>query len=136
MVNILLKNWKTIGGVAVIAAIAMAFVVLWAKLETTKSQNQVLVSEKNSLVIQLNVSQESVKTLQSAINEQNDAVEKFRAEFEQREAVSQARLEAAERRAKQSTTRATEIIKFVPDPNLTQCENVEALFNQEIQRAK
>lgn len=95
------------------------------------------LTEKNTgLTADLKVSQDSVKSLQTSINDQNTAITKLQSDALARVASHAAELAAAQKIATTATTRSATILAMKPSPDTTLCNSGNALINQEIQNAK
>lgn len=131
-IELLLKNWKLIVAAVLLAIIAGLGVyirilkgdvaTLNAKMETTKAE--------------LSVSQASVKSLQIALDDQNDAIDKMQIDANNREKAHAAELAAAKASTVTAQKRAKDLMASVAPKNLSKCDSASQLIDQEIQRVK
>jgi hypothetical protein len=124
----LLTNKYVIIGAIVVAA-GIYIMLLRANIATCEAEQNVLKAE-------LAVSQASVKSLQAAINDQNTAIEKMKADSESREKAGKAAVEKAKVESLTFKRRAEDLMKVVPRPGITKCEAANELIDQEIKNAK
>lgn len=124
----LLTNKFVIIGVIVVAA-GIYITILRAQLSTCEAEKKVLVAE-------LAVSQASVKSLQQAINDQNAAVEKLKADADAREKAGLVEIAKAQATAAGFKKQAADILKRVAPQNISKCDAANQLINEELQNAK
>ncbi len=128
----LLTNKYVIVGLIIAAIVAGGtFYITGLKGDITKleASNKVLTSD-------LQVSQASVKTLQGAISEQNTAVEKFKADADERLKAGAVAVAAAKTVANNYKTQASAILSAKIPQNANACSAANELFNTEIQNAQ
>ena len=131
-IELLLKNWKLIVAILLITIIAG----LGVYIKILHGDISTLNAEKQTIKAELDVSQASVKSLQIAINEQNAAVDKLKADSDAREQAHAAEIAAAKTTADTAKKKAAQLMSTVSPQNLSKCDAANELINQEIQNAK
>jgi hypothetical protein len=101
-----------------------------------KSDIVALEAEKASLVVKLEVSNASIAALQKSINEQNAAVEKFKADADAREKANRNEIVKAKVESANQKKRADDLMGRVIPKDTTACDAANQLFNEEIKNAK
>lgn len=129
----LLMGNKSLLGI-ILLVMALAGVGIYVKI--LKSNLEICEVEKVALSAKLEISQEAVKNLQGAINEQNVAIEKMKAAADERAKANQAELNRARATANTFKQQATDILKNVAPQGVPKCDAANLLINSEIQRAK
>lgn len=129
----LLMGNKSLLGI-ILLVVALAGVGIYVKV--LKSNLEVCQQEKATISAKLEVSQEAVKNLQGAINEQNIAIEKMKTAADERAKANQAELNRAQATANTFKQQATDILKNVAPQGVPKCDAANLLINSEIQRAK
>lgn len=129
---ILLQNWKLILGISLIAIIAG----LGVYIKILNGNISTLTAEKQTMQATLDVSQASVKSLQLAIVEQNDAIDNMQIEADKREKSHAGAIAAAKATTQSAKKRADELMAAMAPQNLSKCDAANQLINQEIQRAR
>jgi hypothetical protein len=104
-------------------------------IEMLKNYAARMVAEKNVVIAELQASQAALKGLQSAVNEQNTAVEKLKNDAEARVAAGQAEITQAKVTSELYKRKASDLMKVKPDPKLSRCDAANALINSEIANA-
>lgn len=132
ILSLVLKNWQLV----VICVLVALLSVLSLYIKSLKKDIEVTESEKNVLKVELQVSQASVKSLQVAMNEQNAAVEKFKADAELREKNNKIIIQRAKNEAERNAKRASDFMNRKPDPNQPICKSADDLINEAIRNAK
>lgn len=132
MIATLLSNWKLIVIGLLLAALAGA----GAYIKYLAGRNDTLVFEKANLSAALQVSQTSVVTLQSAIDEQNTAIDKLKNDAAEREKSNAVIIAKAKVASAINTKRAVDIINLQLLQGVTSCDAANSLFNAEITNAK
>lgn len=132
MIQFILNN-KTLILVGILS-LALAGSGVYIKL--LKSDLEVAHSEKRELETKLSVSNASIASLRSAIDEQNSAIEKMKKDADARAEAGKIIVDKAKQEAQKYKRRADELIKLQPTPGKTQCESAEALINEEIRSEK
>lgn len=130
ILTFILSNKKLIG----IAIIAIAIFSTLIYVKSLKSDIEVLEAEKASLILKLEVSNASIAALQKSIDEQNAAVEKFKADADAREKAGIAAVARAKAESAVSKKKAETIITAKIPEGKTVCEAADDLFNQEIKK--
>ena len=131
-IELLLKNWKLIVAILLIAIIAG----LGVYIRILHGDISTLDAEKQTIKAELDVSQASVKSLQTSIDEQNAAVDKLKADSDAREQAHAAELAAAKASSATAVKRAKDLMASVAPQNLSKCDAANQLINKEIQNAK
>ena len=129
----LLMGNKSLLGI-ILLVVALAGVGIYVKV--LKSNLEVCQQEKATISAKLEVSQEAVKNLQGAINEQNIAIEKMKTAADERAKANQAELNRAQATVNTFKQQATDILKNVAPQGVPKCDAANLLINSEIQRAK
>lgn len=124
----LLTNKYVIIGI-IVALLGTYIVILRGQVATCKA-------EKDTLTAELQVSQASVKSLQQAINDQNAAVEKLKADADAREKAGQVEIAKAKDKADTFKKQASDLLKKVAPQGVAKCDAANQLINQEIRNAK
>ena len=132
MIGLLLRNWQLVVIGLLLAALAGSGVYV----KVLKSNIVALEAEKASLIVKLEVSNASIAALQKSINEQNAAVEKFKADADAREKASRSEIAKAKVESATQKQRAEDILKRVIPANTTAADAANQLFNEEIKGAK
>ena len=132
ILTILLNNKNLVIIGVLIAAMLSGFIYV----KMLKSNLTTAIAEKNTLVAELQVSQESVKSLQTAITDQNTAVEKMKTDADARAKSAQAEIDKAHTISAAYKKHADDLMNVKPLPGTSSCQSAEALINQEIQNAK
>jgi len=131
-IAMLLKNWQFV----VIGLLSAALAGSGIYIKVLKSDVTALNAEKSSLIVKLEVSTSSITALQSAIGEQNAAVEKFKAEADAREKANRNEAIKAKVESANQKKRADDLMARVIPQNTTACNAANQLFNEEIKSAK
>lgn len=129
----LLMGNKSLLGI-ILLVVALAGVGIYVKV--LKSNLEACQQEKATISAKLEISQEAVKNLQSAINEQNVAIEKMKTAADERAKANQAELNRAQATANTFRQQATDILKNVAPQGVPKCDAANLLINSELQRAK
>lgn len=132
MIDVLLGNWELI----VIGLLLAALAGSSAYIKYLAGRNDTLVFEKANLSAALQVSQTSVVTLQSAIDEQNTAIDKLKNDAAEREKSNAVIIAKAKVASANNTKRSAEIINLQPPNGVTSCDAANSLFNSEITNEK
>lgn len=128
----LLTNKYVIIGLIVAALVGSGFFYingLKNKVVSLEADNKVLTTD-------LQVSQASVKTLSASIEEQNTAVDKFKADADARLKANTVIINAAKVTATTLKAQAAALLAAKVPPNVTTCNATNELINSEIQNAK
>ena len=129
----LLMGNKSLLGI-ILLVVALAGVGIYVKV--LKSNLETCQQEKATISAKLEISQEAVKNLQGAINEQNVAIEKMKTAADERAKANQAELNRAQATANTFKQQATDILKNVAPQGVPKCDAANLLINSELQRAK
>lgn len=129
----LLMGNKSLLGI-ILLVVALAGVGIYVKV--LKSNLETCEAEKATISAKLEISQEAVKNLQGAINEQNIAIEKMKTAADERAKANQAELNRAQATANTFKQQATDILKNVAPQGVPKCDAANLLINSELQRAK
>lgn len=124
------KNLSIYGILFSILLASAAYVGMLRKDVTT------VTAEKIALQVKLSLSDASVKSLQDAINEQNIAIDKLKAQADQREAKHRDAINKARITSAEAKKRADDLLNSIIPLGKTACEASDNLFNQEIKSAK
>jgi len=119
----------------IIAIMALALTGTGIQIKFLKNEKAELVAEKEQLKTLLAVSQANVKQLQSDIQSQNEKVEKFKKDADERQAANQVLVKKAADQAAIFKKKSDDILKRQPAPNMSSCDAANALINEEIQNA-
>lgn len=119
----------------IIALLALALTGTGIQIKFLKNQKAELVSEKERLQTLLDVSQANVKQLQGDIQAQNEQVEKFKKDADERQAANQVIVKKATEQAAIYKKKSDDLLKRQPPSNMSSCEAADALINEEIQNA-
>lgn len=131
-VTLLMGNKSLLG--IILLVVALAGVGIYVKV--LKSNLETCEAEKATISAKLEISQEAVKNLQGAINEQNIAIEKMKTAADERAKANQAELNRAQATANTFKQQATDILKNVAPQGVPKCDAANLLINSELQRAK
>ena len=132
MIGLILENWKII----VIGILLAALAGMSIYIKSLTLRNDILVSEKNVLVAELQVSQASVKGLQQGISDQNSAVEKLKLDADTRAAIHATEIASAQIKSSNYRKQANALLKQLAPQNLSKCDAANQLFIKEIGNAK
>jgi hypothetical protein len=130
--TLIMGNKNLIG----IGLLLLAFAGMGVYIKVLKGNVVSCQHEKEVISAKLEVSQEAVKNLQSAITEQNTAIDKFKSAADDRVKANQVELNKAQNTANAFKQQATDIMKFVPNPAIPKCDSANTLINMEIKNAK
>ncbi len=119
----------------IIAIMALALAGTGIQIKFLKNQKAELVAEKEQLKTLLAVSQANVKQLQSDIQSQNEKVEKFKKDADERQAANQVLVKKASDQAAIIKKKSDDLLKRQPPANMSSCDAANALINEEIQNA-
>lgn len=129
-IELLLKNWKLI-----VAAILVAIIAgLGVYIRILKGDVATLTAKMETTKAELSVSQASVKSLQIAITEQNDAIDKMQIDANNREKTHAAELATAKASTATAQKRAKDLMAAVAPQNLSKCDAANELINSQIRR--
>lgn len=103
-------------------------------IKVLRNNLEICEAEKIAITTRLEISQESVKNLQGAINSQNIAIEKMKTAADERAKANQAELNRAKATADTFKQQATDILKNVAPQGVPKCDAANLLINSEIQR--
>ena len=128
----LLLNKYVIGGILLLSIVGGGYFYV------THLQKEVvsLTTKNTALETDLKVSQDSVKSLQGAIADQNTAIDNMKAAADAREKTHAAELAAAKTASNNRKTQATVIMNAKIPQNTSACNAANDLINKEIQNAK
>lgn len=128
----LLLNKYVIGLILLVALIGGGFFYVYH----LRSEVSSLTAKNTGLETDLKVSQDSVKTLQTSIDQQNTAINKLQTDADARVASHASELAAAQKATILAVGRAGTILATKPPPDASLCNSANALIDQEIQNAK
>lgn len=131
-IGLAIKNWKFV----IIAALLAALAASGFYIKLLQAQKATLTSEKNALITELSVSNNSIKSLQGSIDEQNTAIRLLEESADLREKESAKEIEKARVFARNAKKRADEIIKLSKPVGVESCTAANILFDQEIENEK
>lgn len=94
------------------------------------------LAEKEAAETKLAVCEQSVEGLRGAINRQNEAIEKLKADAEKREKENKVALDKAKAKADNYKKQAEELMGRVPPQNISKCDAANRLINEEVSRGK
>lgn len=129
---LLLQNWKFILAIVLVAIIAG----LGVYIRILNGDVAACTAEKQTLKATLEVSQASVKSLQIAINDQNDAIDNMQIQAAAREKSHAGAIASAKATTVSAKKRADELMAAMAPQNISKCDAANQLINQEIQRAR
>lgn len=131
-IGLILNNWQLV----VIGLLLVALAGSGVYVKMLKSDIIALEAEKASLIVKLEVSNASIAALQKSIDEQNAAVEKFKADADAREKANRNEIVKAKVESANQKKRADDLMTRVIPQNTTACDAANQLFNEEIKNAK
>lgn len=109
----------------VIAGGCLYIKILKEEVTTAKAEKAVVVSD-------LAISQASVATLQTSIQQQNTAIAKLKTDADARVASHQVEIAAATKKAETYKQQAAELMKRIANPKESRCDAVNDLINSQI----
>jgi len=130
IITFLLGNKNLMIGLILIALVAGTGVYI----KVLKSELATAEAEKVTLKTELQVSQNSVKNLQSSIDNQNTAIAKLKADADVRVAAHQGEINTAKQTALTYKQQAQDLMKVIPKIGVEKCDAVNQLINQEIKK--
>ena|SRR5271166_2019127 len=95
------------------------------------AQNGELKANNATLTVSLQTSNDSIKTLQNSVNDQNTAIDKMKADADARQKAHAAEVAAATQKADSYHQQAVDILKLVPQ-GVDKCSAANDLINNEI----
>jgi hypothetical protein len=95
-----------------------------------------LTAENKSLSLELDVAQNSVKLLQTSIDEQNSAIQVLKSDADKRQEAHKAEILAARNTATNLKAQAAAIMAIKIPSDANSCNAANELINLEIQNAK
>lgn len=101
-----------------------------------KNSVATLTTKNANLTASLKVSQDSVRNLQEAISDQNEAVEKFKSDADERQKVNAVAVAKAQVAANNYKAQASAILSAKLPANTNSCAAANDLINSEIQNAQ
>jgi chromosome segregation ATPase len=111
---------------AIVIAIGCVYIkVLKEEITTVKAEKAVVVSD-------LAISQASVATLQTSIQDQNAAIAKLKTDADARVAAHQVEIAAATKKAESYKQQAADLMKRIANPAQSRCDAVNDLINSQI----
>lgn len=126
----IVKYWQLILAGVLAAALAASGVYI----TVLKGQKETLIAEKEALVVALDVANGSITRLQTAIGEQNTAINKLKTDADVRERANQVEVAKAKAKAEDYRKQAADIMgKKVPQ-GANVCDAANMLFNEEIKK--
>jgi predicted nucleic acid-binding Zn-ribbon protein len=131
-IELVLRNWKLIVAALLLATIAG----MGMYIKFLNSNISTLNAEKQVIQAKLDVSQSSVKSLQIAINDQNDAIDNMQIQADARERSHAGAIATAKATTISAKKKADELMAAMAPQNISKCDAANQLINQEIQRAK
>lgn len=125
VVLFLLKHWQ------LFAIGAMALVIFGSTqyIHLLRGENKV-IAEK------LEIANESIRSLQQAINDQNAAIDKMKADSDAREARGQAEIAQAKIKSDSFKKQAGDLMKKQTPQGVSKCDAANLWINEEIRNAK
>jgi len=127
----LVSNKKTV--VVVLFLLCIAAMAVYIKILKANLSEQTALVE--SYKVQLQVSQASVSSLRSSLDEQNSAIDKLRVDADNRAVLGAAKIRIAEEIADKYRTTSVDLLRRTIPDNKTPCEAADSLINEEITRA-
>jgi len=118
----------------IILAIVLGGMTIYIKV--LKNDVARLNAEKDSISLQLQVSQNSVTSLRDSINDQNVAIDKLKSDADARVAAHKAEIDAANAKAGNYKRQATDLMNRTIPPNDTACKAANDLMNEVLKNAK
>ena len=114
--------------------VLIALVSVWAYIRVLKSDIEKCEAEKTALTVSLKASQDAVKNLQAAIDDQNKAVQKLKEDSDKRAKANWAELNKARTDAESIRNSAKEILNTSAPAGISKCEAADKLFDHEIKK--
>lgn len=121
---------------AVMAIMAIALAGSGVYIKFLKNQKEELIAEKDQLKTLLDESQMNVVSLKNDIQVQNEKVEKFLKDADERQAANQVLIKKATDQAAVLKKKSDDLLKRQPPPNKPLCDAANDLINEVIQNAK
>jgi chromosome segregation ATPase len=109
----------------IIAGGCLYIKILKEEVTTAKAEKAVVVSD-------LAISQASVATLQTSIQDQNAAIAKLKTDADARVAAHQVEIAAATKKAESYKQQAADLMKRIANPAQSRCDAVNDLINSQI----
>lgn len=129
---VLLKNKNLV----VIGILLALFAGGGIYIKMLKGNIATLTAEKAALVIELQVSNASIKSLQKAIDDQNTAINKMKDDADKRQAAHQTEINKAKATADTYRKQAQDLMDAKAQADKPKCDSANDLINQEIKNAK
>ncbi len=120
----------------ILAILAATFMGGLVYIKILKGELATAIAEKNVVIAELKVSQASVKSLMSAIDGQNKAIDKLKLDADTRVASHKTELAKAKETAFLYSKQAQYLMSLQPPVDRPICDAANDLFNLEIQNAK
>ena len=120
----------------ILAILAATFMGGLVYIKVLKSELATVIAEKHVVVAELQVSQASVKSLQTALNTQNNAIKQLKADADVRVTAHAAEIVKAKNTANLYQKQAQYLMSLQPPVDRSVCDAANDLFNSEIQNAK
>jgi len=127
-----LLNHKSL---VIIAILAIALAGTGIQIKILKSEKAELVAEKERIKTLLDESQANIKQLKNDIQFQNEQVEKFKKDADERQAANQVLVKKAADQAALLKKKGDDLLKRQPPANMSSCDAANALINEVIQNA-
>lgn len=105
-------------------------------IKVLKGNIATLTAEKSALVIELQVSNASIKILQQAINDQNTAIDKMKTDADKRQVAHQVEINKAKATSDTYKKQAQDLMDAKAQANKPKCDSANDLINLEIKNAK
>lgn len=105
-------------------------------IKVLKGNIATLTAEKAALVIELQVSNASIKSLQQAINDQNTAIDKMKTDADKRQVAHQVEINKAKATSDTYKKQAQDLMDAKAQANKPKCDSANDLINLEIKNAK
>lgn len=131
-VTLLMSNKTLLFGILfalIIGSMGVYIKILRGNVET-------LEAEKATVAAKLEISNASIISLQSAVDEQNSAIETFKSAAAEREKRNQAEVAKAKSLADIHRKRAENLLTRKPPPGMSDYEAANDLINEAIRNAK
>jgi hypothetical protein len=129
-IGLLLKNWQLV----VITALLLTLAGTGVYVKVLKSNVAQCEAEKASLQVALDASQASVKSLMSAVEEQNLAVQKLKDSADEREKAGRAALAKAKATSEANKQWANDLLKRTIPQGVTACDAANQLINEVLKK--
>lgn len=130
--ELIIKHWQIVVMGFLLAILAGSGVYI----QSLKTGNSKLISDKILLANQLADSQANIKQLMNNIDAQNAAVDKLKSDADARLAAHEIDIKKAKTEAANYKKQAQDLLNRPMPPNTSICTAADQLINEELQNAK